>query len=169
MNTNTATIRIDKNSIFEQIAKKTSYIGSKIKDEDAYDNIFTTDEDNEFFEEHFELAHAECVEMLYPYTKKDITENEEVQDGKNMEDSEIPSVSYDIVLVIPKEMSQTTISLVERQINEYIVSRLIAEWMMVSDMNLHAYWIERYTSIRRHINTTLISRMKPLRRTSRPF
>ena len=161
MNTNTATIRIDKDSIFEQIAKKTSYIGSKMKDEDAYDNIFTTDEDNEFFEEHFELAHAECVEMLYPYTKKDITEN--------IEDTETPSASYDIVLTVPQEMSQTTVSLVERQINEYIVSRLIAEWMMVSDMNLHAYWIERYTSIRRHINTTLISRMKPLRRTLRPF
>lgn len=166
---NKATIRIDKDSIFEQIAKKTSYIGSKMKDEDAYDNIFTTDEDQEFFEEHFDLAHAECVEMLYPYTKKDITENEEVQDGENMEDSEMPSVSYDIVLAVPKEMSQTTISLVERQINEYIVSRLIAEWMMVCNIDSHSYWLERYTSIRKQINRTLLSRMKPLRRTSRPF
>ena len=146
MNMNKATIKIDKDSIFEQIAKKTSYIGSKMKDEDAYDNIFTTDEDNEFFEEHFELAHAECIE-----------------------DTETPSVSYDIVLTVPQEMSQTTVSLVERQINEYIVSRLIAEWMMVCNIDSHSYWLERYTSIRKQINRTLLSRMKPLRRTSRPF
>ena len=158
MNTNTATIRIDKDSIFEQIAKKTSYIGSKMKDEDAYDNIFTTDEDKEFFEEHFELAHAECVEMLFPYAMKEITDSEEVQDD-----------GYSIVITVPKEMSQTTVSLVERQINEYIVSRLIAEWMMVCNIDSHSYWLERYTSIRKQINRTLLSRMKPLRRTSRPF
>lgn len=158
MNMNKATIRIDKDSIFEQIAKKTSYIGSKMKDEDAYDNIFTTDEDKEFFEEHFELAHAECVEMLFPYAMKEITDSEEVQDD-----------GYSIVITVPKEMSQTTVSLVERQINEYIVSRLIAEWMMVCNIDSHSYWLERYTSIRKQINRTLLSRMKPLRRTSRPF
>ena len=158
MNMNKATIKIDKDSIFEQIAKKTSYIGSKMKDEDAYDNIFTTDEDKEFFEEHFELAHAECVEMLFPYAKKEITDSEEVQDD-----------GYSIVITVPKEMSQTTVSLVERQINEYIVSRLIAEWMMVCNIDSHSYWLERYTSIRKQINRTLLSRMKPLRRTSRPF
>lgn len=155
---NKATIRIDKDSIFEQIAKKTSYIGSKMKDEDAYDNIFTTDEDKEFFEEHFELAHAECVEMLFPYAMKEITDSEEVQDD-----------GYSIVITVPKEMSQTTVSLVERQINEYIVSRLIAEWMMACNIDSHSYWLERYTSIRKQINRTLLSRMKPLRRTSRPF
>lgn len=155
---NKATIKIDKDSIFEQIAKKTSYIGSKMKDEDAYDNIFTTDEDKEFFEEHFELAHAECVEMLFPYAMKEITDSEEVQDD-----------GYSIVITVPKEMSQTTVSLVERQINEYIVSRLIAEWMMVCNIDSHSYWLERYTSIRKQINRTLLSRMKPLRRTSRPF
>ena len=158
MNMNIATIKIDKDSIFEQIAKKTSYIGSKMKDEDAYDNIFTTDEDKEFFEEHFELAHAECVEMLFPYAMKEITDSEEVQDD-----------GYSIVITVPKEMSQTTVSLVERQINEYIVSRLIAEWMMVCNIDSHSYWLERYTSIRKQINRTLLSRMKPLRRTSRPF
>lgn len=158
MNMNKATIKIDKDSIFEQIAKKTSYIGSKMKDEDAYDNIFTTDEDKEFFEEHFELAHAECVEMLFPYAMKEITDSEEVQDD-----------GYSIVITVPKEMSQTTVSLVERQINEYIVSRLIAEWMMVCNIDSHSYWLERYTSIRKQINRTLLSRMKPLRRTSRPF
>ncbi len=158
MNMNKATIKIDKDSIFEQIAKKTSYIGSKMKDEDAYDNIFTTDEDKEFFEEHFELAHAECVEMLFPYAMKEITDSEEVKDD-----------GYSIVITVPKEMSQTTVSLVERQINEYIVSRLIAEWMMVCNIDSHSYWLERYTSIRKQINRTLLSRMKPLRRTSRPF
>lgn len=158
MNMNKATIKIDKDSIFEQIAKKTSYIGSKMKDEDAYDNIFTTDEDKEFFEEHFELAHAECVEMLFPYAMKEITDSEETQND-----------GYSIVITVSKEMSQTTVSLVERQINEYIVSRLIAEWMMVCNIDSHSYWLERYTSIRKQINRTLLSRMKPLRRTSRPF
>ena len=129
-----------------------------MKDEDAYDNIFTTDEDQEFFEEHFELAHAECVEMLFPYAMKEITDSEEVKDD-----------GYSIVITVSKEMSQTTVSLVERQINEYIVSRLIAEWMMVCNIDSHSYWLERYTSIRKQINRTLLSRMKPLRRTSRPF
>lgn len=39
------TFTIDKKSVYEEVAQTTSYTGAKMDDENAYDRIFTTDED----------------------------------------------------------------------------------------------------------------------------
>lgn len=164
---NKATIKIDKNSILEQIAKKTSYIGDKMQSQqDAYDRIFVTDADGEFFEELFALAHSECIEMLFPYIKDNVVTNDLKDQVPDMPETD---PDCNIKLCLPKGLSLSTVSLVEKQVNEYIVSRLLAEWMMASNIETHSYWIERYRSIRKQIGTTLTSRTVPVRRIPSPF
>lgn len=171
-----ATIRIDKNSILEQIAKKTSYIGDKMQSQqDAYDRIFVTDADSEFFEEMFELAHSECVEMLSPYIESNVLRlckdniDNVVTDGIDDQEQMPETVDCNIKLCLPEGLSQSTVNLVEKQVNDYIVSRLLAEWMMTSNIESHSYWIERYSAIRKQIGTTLTTRTIPVRRQLRPF
>lgn len=38
-------LSIDKEAVYEEVARTTSYAGAKMADEGAYDRIFTTDED----------------------------------------------------------------------------------------------------------------------------
>lgn len=169
-----ATIRIDRNDIFEQIARKTSYIGDKLQgQDDAYDRIAVTESDMEFFSEPFMLALAECVEMLYPYaietSQHADTRQNNAESSQGPETETVVAFAYDIHLSLPDTLSQTTLNLASRQINDYIVSRLIAEWMLASNIESHSYWIERYTSIRAHINRTLTARTQPVRRRSGQF
>lgn len=44
------TLRVQKEDVYEEVAKTTSYTGKKMDDEDGYDRVFTTDEDQEMLE-----------------------------------------------------------------------------------------------------------------------
>ena len=47
---NEKTLTTDKNDVYEEVAKTTSYAGAKTDDATAYDKIFTTDADKEMLE-----------------------------------------------------------------------------------------------------------------------
>lgn len=165
MNKITATIKIDRDKIFNEVAKYTSYMGAK--SQDSYDNIFMSDDEQEFLERAFILAHSECAEMLYPHVKREIfpETDEEIIEKKVVD----PAVVYYIILALPKHFSHTTITLVENLIHEYLVSRLMSEWVMITAPEKHSYWIERYIETKRKISIALTVRTQPLRRILRPF
>ena len=178
----TATIRIDKKHIYDEISRQTSYIGAKDGNPDIYDRILITDEDNEYFERMFVLAHSECIGLLYPYTKNEITEspsNSQKQrsatspspdyDISGPEDTTETDVIYDIRLILPKHFSNKTVSLLENLIREYIINRLMSEWIMITIPEKHSYWIERCSSTKKQISTALTARTRPLKRTLSPF
>lgn len=159
----TATIEIDKKKIFDEIAKKTSYIGAKSKDDKDYDRIFVSDENEEFFETTFNLAHSECKEFLFAFTKEEV-----IPDGNKDKPQQL-FPNYNITLSLPKHFSHTTITLLTNLINEYITCRLLSEWIMIVKPENHSYWIERYLSTKQQISTALMARTQPLKRTLRPF
>lgn len=158
----TADISIDKAYILEEFAKKTSYIGAKM--DNAYDRIFATDEDMEYLEDTFVLAHSECKEMLYPFTKEEILHSP-IQTNQDT----MSIVNYDLKLILPRHFSQTTIKLVNDLINQYIINRMMAEWMMVVFPEAYSLWKDRYTSTAQQLHKALSARTQPLRRTQRPF
>lgn len=43
-------LKVDKESVYNEVAKTTSYTGKKMDDEHGYDRVFTTDEDKEMLE-----------------------------------------------------------------------------------------------------------------------
>lgn len=167
-NSITAIIEINKDKIFDEIAKRTSYIGAKSKDDKDYDRIFVSDENEEFFETIFNLAHSECKEFLFQFTKEemfpDFKQEADTIDGVLQETSD-----YNITLSLPKHFSHTTITLLTNLINEYITCRLLSEWIMITQPESHVYWIERCSMIKKQISIAMTSRTEPLRRTLRPF
>ena len=72
------------------------------------------------------LAHAECVNMLYPYTKQPV----DIKEGRDNTLTEMQE--YEIRMVVPGEMSKTTITLLERLIHEYMVYRVLSDWMSIT-------------------------------------
>ena len=109
-------------------------------------------------------AHAECVEMLYPYTKEEIPEGQEVLDDVLKE----PEI-YEIRLSLPETFSLTTLRLLEELIHEYLVCRVLADWMSITNPESEANWQRKFTTLREKIRTALVSRTKMIRRKLSPF
>lgn len=57
-------LKVNKKSVFNEIAKTTSYAGAKMEDDQAYDRIFTTDEDIEMLERFWNESKNSIISSL---------------------------------------------------------------------------------------------------------
>lgn len=110
------------------------------------------------------LAHAECVEMLYPYTKEAIPEEQEALD-----DILSAPEAYDIALTLPATFSQSTVRLLSNLIHEYLVCRVLADWMSITNPDSQQNWEEKAAGIKMKIQTSLMSRAGKVRLRLKPF
>lgn len=110
------------------------------------------------------LAHAECVEMLFPYTKEEIADGQEA-----LNDVLTAPEEYHIVLNLPVGFSLTTVRLLQNLIHEYLVCRVLADWMSITNPNSEANWERKFESLRSKIRTSLVSRTGKVRRKCKPF
>ena len=110
------------------------------------------------------LAHAECVEMLYPYTKEEISDEQEALDDVLTETEE-----YRIEMTVPESFSLSTVKLLQHLIHEYLVCRVLADWMSITNPSSQANWEEKFKSLREQIQTSLVSRTGRVRRKCKPF
>ena len=110
------------------------------------------------------LAHAECVEMLYPYTKEEVADEESVLDDVLTAPEE-----YNIVLNLPREFSLTTVQLLKHIIHEYLVCRVLADWMSITNPSSQSNWGAKLDNIQEQIRGHLNARCGRVRRTQTPF
>lgn len=111
-----------------------------------------------------DLATAECVEMLYPYSKTEIPDGQEALDDV-LAETEV----YAIVLALPDTFSLSTVHLLEHLVHEYLVCRVVADWMSITNAGSEANWEKKFESLRRKIQTALVSRTGKVRRKCKPF
>ncbi|QJR55522.1 hypothetical protein GN309_12350 [Phocaeicola dorei] len=110
------------------------------------------------------LTHAECVEMLYPYTKQEISDEQEALD-----DILVAPEEYHIVLTLPEDFSLSTVKLLKHLIHEYLICKVLADWMSITNPSSKANWEEKIMSIRAKIQTSLMSRKGKIKRKLKPF
>lgn len=110
------------------------------------------------------LAHAECVEMLFPYTHEEIADKQEA-----LNDVLTSPEEYHIVLQLPNSFSFTTMKLLQNLIHEYLVCRVLADWMSITNPSSEANWERKFESLRSKITTSLVSRTGKIRRKLKPF
>lgn len=108
------------------------------------------------------LAHSECIEMLYPYTKKEVT-------SENLDDIMAAPEEYVIHMSVPQSLSDTTFVLLTNLIHEYLVCRVLEDWMSITKPDSQANWRDKLESIKTKIQTSLVSRNGILRRKQSPF
>ena len=110
------------------------------------------------------LAHTECVEMLYPYTKAEIPDEQEA-----LNDILTSPEEYKIELSLPKGFSISTVKLLNNLIHEYLVCRVVADWMSITNPGSQPHWEEKFENIKYKIQTSLVSRTCKVRRKLKPF
>lgn len=101
------------------------------------------------------LAHAEVTELLYPYTKEEIDDEQEDIISTIEEPEE-----YKIELLLPEGFSKTTVLLLEKHIHDYLVSRVLAHWYSIVNPASKDVWELKLHEIKDSIRTTLLSRRK---------
>lgn len=104
------------------------------------------------------LAHAECAEGLYPYTKVPCIEDEELDDKLAVPER------YEIELSLPKGFSRTTVLLLRGLIHDYFVCRVLAEWLGLTCPTAQPFWKERLELLTGRMRRALLGRRRPLRR-----
>lgn len=110
------------------------------------------------------MAYWQCVEMLFPYTKRGMDSVPDVAD-----DTLYTPESYVIEMSVPQEFSATTVMLLEHLIHDYIVCRVLSEWMSLTNRGSTAGWAEKCERIKTEIRTSLVSRTGRIRRKQSPF
>lgn len=109
------------------------------------------------------LAHDECVEQLYPYT------NEEVKDGEQLDDTLVAPDEYTIALKLPEGFAKSTLKLERTLIHEYMVCRVLQDWLSITFPNSAPNWERKMIQLKRKMKTTLLSRKLTIRRKLKPF
>lgn len=109
-----------------------------------------------------DLAHADCVEALYSYTKRDVEESE-------LDDVLTEPEEYVIQLFLPKDFSQTTLNLIAKSVHEYMVACVMADWLSITNPQASAKWAEKAAALMEAIKNRMNHRAGTTRRRMSPF
>ena len=131
-----------------------------------------------------DLAHAECEEALFPYTKENVEQETEMDDTPTFVEpveetpaeeftNEIPDAKptgdYVIRLLVPDEYSKTTVRLIVRYIHEYMVCRVLADWLSITNPPAAANWKAKQDEALEGMKEAVNFRTGRVRRTQTPF
>lgn len=109
------------------------------------------------------MAHAECEELLYPYVKVGSAEELELSN-----DYEAPDV-YGFELHLPEGVAHNTVTLLKELLHEYMICRVLGEWMAVTLPAAAENWRRRQEEAVTKMRRTLRWRHTPLRRSKSVF
>lgn len=110
------------------------------------------------------LAFSECVEMLYPYSKETLGDEQETLD-----DILVAPEQYALTLSLPDTFSATTVRLLKDLIHEFLVCSVLADWMSITKPKAYENWKMKMETMRDKIRTCIVSRCSMVRRKLKPF
>lgn len=103
-----------------------------------------------------DLAISHCRELLYPYVKREI-------DRYTLDDKFKERASYGIVMQVPEDFSQTTLTLLERLIHEYLVCSAVADWLSIAKPEKAETWAAKAYDIESRIRVSAHARTTRMR------
>ncbi|WP_301345908.1 MULTISPECIES: hypothetical protein [Muribaculaceae] len=109
------------------------------------------------------VVHAAAVEMLYPYTKEEPIEDEVICDQM------WTPADYKIKMNVPVTMSRTTLHLLNKLIHEFMVARVIYDWLSITHPEASKNWLDKALEAVEEINSIKNCRTGVLTRPSHPF
>ena len=101
--------------------------------------------------------------MLYPYTKQEPVDDEVICDCMWTPDK------YQIIMQVPVSMSRTTLHFLNKLIHEFMVARVIYDWLSITHPEAARNWLDKALEAEQEINSVKNSRTGVLRRPSHPF
>ena len=103
-----------------------------------------------------DLQVAVCRETLYTLTKHDAHKFE-------LDDKFKEQKMYGIVLKVPTDFSQTTLNLLEKLIHEYLVDKVLEDWLGTTYPSKAQLWHEKGETIMKQIRGHVNARVQRTR------
>ncbi len=103
-----------------------------------------------------DLEIAKVREMLYPYAKREI-------DKSALDNTFKERKIYGIIIKVPEQFSQTTLTLLERLIHEYLVCRAVQDWLSITNTGKAEVWNTKASEAESRLKAALTSRMTRMR------
>lgn len=164
--THIAKITLSRKDLLYDIKNRAYIIGDTMSEDQEHFKHQTTDigQDGnvDFVTRILDVAHAECAEWLFAYTKVPCEEISEYDNGLREEET------YVINMVVPDGMSQTTLDLISKLIHEYMVLLVLGRWMHLVGLSSER-WEVQAEKIKSQIASRLNARWKRVRLKQHPF
>ncbi len=93
-----------------------------------------------------DLAHAEANEMLYPWSREEIKDAPLTLNDEPKEEDKL-----DIILNVPTRTSQGTINLILKLVHEWIVCRVLQDWLSITYPESSAVWAAKIEELKEAI------------------
>lgn len=109
------------------------------------------------------LAYQECVDMLYAYTKADVAPI------SSLDNTFGEPQMYKMRLLVPVNFAKGTVALLKNLIHEYLVCRVLEDWISITYPEALAVWREKMESIKEKITECMNARSGRVRRSLTPW
>ena len=110
-----------------------------------------------------DLTFERCVDLCYPYTKKEICKFTRRDDELEEEDE------YVMKMNLPAHFSDTTVTLLEKLIHEILVCRVMEDWLSITNPKASEKWKIKADNLEAEVSSALTRRTRFVRRKLRPF
>lgn len=167
MNTKTVTLSFKRDELLHDIAQVAFVEGDVMRVQEEHDRHqvmdVVQDGNVERVTRMLDVAFALVVEMCYPYSKVPIA------DKSSLDDEYKERQAYVMPLWLPDDFSQTTVVVLLRLIHEFMVAKVLYDWLSITKPDAAAAWKMKMDDAERDVRTNLHSRIGAVRRPMRPF
>ena len=111
------TLSVNKENVYNEVAKTTSYTGAKMDDEAAYNRIFTTEEDKTMLERFWNESKSTICGSL----KKFLTDEQE------------SGGAYTLTLDLSVSFDEILLESMERSLFSFFVMNITAKWYTLAN------------------------------------
>jgi hypothetical protein len=108
------------------------------------------------------VIHAAVIELLYPWTKCEPIEEE-------IDDCLFAPVEYVVELHVPNDVSRTTLHLLSRLIHEFMVYRVLADWLSITHPEAAVSWAAKAAAVEDEIGKAKNGRKGVFTRKTHPW
>lgn len=153
---NNITLTVNKQNVYDEVAKTTAYAGSKMTDDEgAYDRIFTTEADRMMLERFWIEACNEATEEFKPF----ILSVSEQKEGKE------PDLTrdYSVELELSSRFDTNLKGSMETSLFSFFVATIVGKWCKFTDKGETGSYSDDARKALMDIHSKMYYRKKPTR------
>jgi hypothetical protein len=140
-------LRINKQNVYTEVAKTTSYTGAKMTDEDAYDRIFTTAED------------AEMLDKFWSESKIAICGNL----AKLLHAEDETNGTWRLILNVSSAFDSNLRDSMEQSLFSFFVANITAKWYVFTNREDVTTYVNEAVAYVDDIKKKAYNKKKPIR------
>lgn len=153
---NVITLQVNKANVYDEVAKTTSYVGVKMKDDEtAYDRIFTTDDDRMMLERFWVEACNAATEEFKPFIIS-VSEQPESH-GVELERN------YQVELELSGSFDTRLQGSIETSLFSFFVASIVAKWCKFANKAETESYAKDATAAMLDVHSKIYYRKKPQR------